>query len=1748
MKCRRIILNLMMRLFILAMSRKYFLMLFLFLAFLVAPLASSAFSGGYGTGFNNNWQYYQPSFNQLYGPEVSSYWPIYDQLRDGQCNATSDFYVMIPPGGCSPSVVRSDLLAEQNVPVFCQLEAIQVNPLIEVSSIKSISFKGEYPEGVAGISFHPARAATRSYRTLLGSPVVNNIGYVVIILKREAAEKNVEDMVSGKLTATIRYDAEEAYGVGRATYFLPILNENEWNARYAEGSFWKGRGYLRLSDVDSNSATIDIYSSKDYVFNTLTLSEGETSGLMYFPNYYCRAGFSVRLDSLVAPEDSALLNIDGEETWVRAGSRILNNQCSVRSLDIRGNGTGTVKISCPGSSFDLNVGEKEGDVCLSKINDEVRGTFNEGTSTVKELVNNYPSEKKGEFEDTYGEESLIHQIDLAGSVGDFETEKELMRLFLKKYEGRPSAGEISKRLNGLDSYDYCNAYRNVLVTDKYHSIGVREFKKINKEDKKVSLRVGNVDFDRSEGENITDSKIKGRFEINRVLPGEVRISYISDGTQDNTFRSSSITLREGEYGTLGGLELYIRRIELDTFAQVSLIPEVPLTTTEADFTFNIGVEKRNIELSPERTKEMIKNVEDNIGKWEDITGTLGDTITALKGACFATSSVLMIKNFASGFGGVGLARQKVMARYKEKCAVEYPDKTPTECYNNLSKQIGNDVDCMASALDSVNSKLKGAQEGNVENGGLLKEGSLINQDKYLKDLRTSLEAESWRGEVNGVELDSSNLETTTQIRSVMLVEELRKGGKECSLAFESALSERNRILESVSYSKKSKDEREAAALEISKLTGGSVLPDVVSDTPENIRQYRWGGQYARSFPKIPSEIDDESRVQYYTRGGKGYLLVLDGSPFSSSLDVSKAYRSSEGGFVLETNTSLFDDISFVKSGASGECANKWPEGTAEVRYYESGTSKGLPALVPFDLREGWYAVVPNSAGTLLEGSPAGYQDSGVVEYFKICNIGKNGVMQSGTGDDLCQPFSIHSAGEVKDFIPCSELSSEEVRRLYQRATEAIRQASRQYESNNIMILYQQVKRGSPYGSTGEVECQDFMSPDECRLMFNVCDPVICPSSRCNLGGKLPVADVIQTGVVGGMLMCLPNYKEGIVVPLCLSGIHAGLDSYVSILKSERDCLKASLETGQHIGICDEITSVYKCEFFWRQASPVMRLFFERTIEKFTGASRTRGGGEYLLVQSAFDNLDKSLSYFKNEYAQNAFRAFQFRNIEEAGGEFCKAFVGTSFPASADAIDSLLEPESPPQFFAYFSENTFSDATIPATSHYKVYYHIYAGNDLGIQYRVYLKNPPASGYYSANPILNVKTGYIAKGTSADESVDFTAPEGYKELCVVYGSQKECGFKQVTSDVGIKLVTENYVKEQVEKADITSEKECISGTPSLVPSASLNLQDLATEAINPDITKRGIIRVCASSSPGASELDGTSRWKEVGYCGETNLKCWLDTESVSDNLNTLSAVGEGLDIKDLDENKNLIEKEIETEEEVKAILSWAGEEIDDIQVKGFSEDERIERVVSKLSEISGSDEHSTGFGTNQDKAKALYLRAALYYGIVKNNIGEAIPKAPKVSRPVDEEGDNQVRETKLGDLDKGNLLIKDGREYTIEKIVEEGGYLTIYLKGFIELPPDNPVITGSSEDILEGYQLFVGRGNDLGVESVEVRLGDLNKGDKLKDEATNSLWEVIQKNPPRSDGKIVIFLKSLEGSDPVQITGNPRDKLKDFQRVE
>ena len=141
----------------------------------------------YGSASFTNVQYFSPGYFPGASSGLGAYSGVSIEEFNEVCRNRQDFVIQITPFGCEPPVVRSDLLEEQNVPVFCQLGATKINPLIDVEAIESMSFYGEYPKEVSGVGFHPAQAALSS-KSNLNSPVLNNIGYVVVVLKKQENE------------------------------------------------------------------------------------------------------------------------------------------------------------------------------------------------------------------------------------------------------------------------------------------------------------------------------------------------------------------------------------------------------------------------------------------------------------------------------------------------------------------------------------------------------------------------------------------------------------------------------------------------------------------------------------------------------------------------------------------------------------------------------------------------------------------------------------------------------------------------------------------------------------------------------------------------------------------------------------------------------------------------------------------------------------------------------------------------------------------------------------------------------------------------------------------------------------------------------------------------------------------------------------------------------------------------------------------------------------------------------------------------------------------------------------------------------------------------------------------------------------------------------------------------------------------------------------------------------------------------
>jgi hypothetical protein len=1747
----------------------------------------------------NNVQYSNPSIQSIYGSGGSPFWTgTTGAFDDKMCDAGTDFVLMIPPMGCQPMVVRSDLLAQQNVQVMCQLSSLRVNPLIRVSSIRSIGFTGQMPEEVAGVSFYPARAGIRSYNTLMGDPLYNNVGHVVITLKKNPNEATMPKFVEGNLTARISYDSESAYGVGNAVLYLEsedsTISESSFKDR---SSFWNGLGSIRLLAADSQRARFGIYSQDERLIQEVVLKEGETSGRIYLPGFYCQASFRLKLSDFTVPEESALLNIDGESIWVRQGSKILNGRCTVNRLELFSGDTGRVTLGCQGAgtielslvgghsanislnndlkNYDITdfvlrgnvsrgselnwhlgfagqVGRQTGEgsnledlivlvgsnteikpETYTRISQEVkrlqdnelkkghsenvvsaiksglnvpgfiRGTslivltkndpqkFNRdsakitldfngligrtlidgqevaGASTnladireyldeadkaVKLLLNEYP-QVRGDL-NRFGEIALLEQINLVDQLKDSVRTVNLMETFLEKYPDSIYAELIEGMLHREKIYDGTRARSVFEINGKFHTILLRDFRPIDSESKKVSFFVGGqssqafANMEENEERNLSATE---KIKVSKIHSNRADVElWLKKGDNVNFTRESVLTLRLNEplERKINNKDytFHLTNLDVKVVTKVEVLTETRGKQSEANFSYKIGIEQRTIQLNPNKSLEKAKKLNETIQKLEARNEKLGNLIEGWKGVCLATGMVLNLKNLVTGSSGESLARQEVMKAWRTKCQT---DRTTTSfgtersldaCYNENAPQIKKDVDAYTAAVKEINGKI--GEETNV---------SRFVQANFAGKNIT----------IDRKTIPTSEMRNWEEIRAFMLYEKLKGADVSPELKNQTRIEMETRLIGSVS-TYHSDSVRRGSEESLRSQLGSD--PGILSTEISSSVTLGWTGRTGSDLALVkPNAVLDNSSVQLIEHFGKTYLLVLS-DEIGGRRGVREIYERTSPPNKYETLLSSshehYNFLSRLYFVSDGSCSN--PIRSPVVSYYETGNVKGLAAMVPFDQEKGWYVRVSSSAGSVFSSESKGYTSAAVPETFSICNVGRDGV-QSLT--DSCTTVSINQ--KIDRFpinIAGCLLNANQYDLLVRDAQEALRQANRQYSGRGTIRIQVgsrkaiEAARGSPRAQDGPIEqCQDFMSPTDCQVLFNVCDPVMCPVSRCDFGGKYPVSNVIQSGIFGSLMLCLPNFKPlggDVYVPICLTGVHAGIDGYISVLKAQRDCLVEHGDTGKYVGMCDYLTKVYKCNVFWNQVAPFASNIIPNLFQLMTsGRTQRAGGGEYLTFQTSWNNMESSLDYFQNIYGKNSFTAFKLGDTEQFGVEFCNAFVGTSLPTSSKGLKKMLQPESPYQVYAEFHEVPHTDATVPPTGQYNVLAHIYAGKDQGVSYSVYLKNPPTSSYYAGIPRIFVEsmTGFIPAGEQVSLSKSFTAPAGYKELCVNINGKDHCNFGPVTTDFGLNMLSDSYVNKQATQIQIKTEKECIQGTSGVVGFTSINPQAAVTNVVDPRIDLQGIVRICSATNPG----EGTAHqnnWEPVGECGDANIRCWLDLRSVQDSTGrilevagTMRTAERALDLL----NEGTTFNEAQSIGRLVQIKGWIGE------VNGGTTGADIASIKGNISELEEK-AHSIRY-----MAEAVYWRFKLYEKRIKSvrNLFENSDNGESIRLRVEPESSSLSHESSS---------IETKTKYTFEDLKSGGFILSRGGVEFLRRISGGDDVIGRIEGFNEGKQ--------------------------------------------------------------------------------
>ncbi len=1550
-----------------------------------AQVSTTQTSFGYGTGSRTGTARIVStgsfaSASSVYGADASVYWPT---LGDAdQCEARTDLLLQLSPLGCEPAVVSSSLLAEQDVPVFCKVDGLKLNPLIDIQQVKNIRFTGDLPPEVRSIGFQPARAAIRSTTQLTGSPYIDNIGYVVVVLKRQPNEALSPEVLELSLTGQIDYQAANTFGVGRAEFLLSVQDEDDFFNNKYQSSFWQGDYALKLNSADANQASVTIFDQNNNPVATRSVNRGQLSTPIYVPGQYCRGRMSVVYDGLQRADKLATIRVNDDVYQLTEGSRFLNNKCRVTTINALGTRGGTAEVQCGAKQLELTLGVTPleiGDTVTLVTDDngqddgwEILGitgnvaVIEKGTLQLPVLLNeiyvnnqqslfeadysnkeenvetyfsltkqqytdlaeDYTNERRTSEDDPFGQQGLANAILLAQILAKQSTQVELMELHAELYPTHPDTAHYLLEIARLNKINLADAAQSVFLDNEYQILQLTSISVPEERSKGVfdwgALRVEVAEDD---GEQTTN----GLLEVTRIV-SETRVS-VRTTCADGTKTERTLTANQANPPTLCGSALHLRDVDFSEIAKLHIETSSGSLSTEVEFSVGIGIEQRDIQLNPARAAERIANLDETLDQWQSVEENLGNIVTGYKAACFATMGVLTLKNLLAGLSGEALARQQTMQGtdgWSQQCQElvnqgEY--NTVTSCLNANSGAIENEVNARQGCIEAVNDRISSVEASgeittneflntrvNVEDAKAAYRTVLINTyggaggNEFINNLgNLDLSAFSYADlRAMDMELCMQGQGSTYTARSQALFSEVQTKVEERQSIFEEleqarGASEGIGPLQVASIGATARNAMPAigkvyAIGSSGQIANGDTIVYSGTNAPYSgssdgiifVSGRALGdGSVPESFAVLGTRADGVLQAQeiyYYERAENGDIVLTE----SFAPTGSQSQNVQE--FINDFGISGFQDV------PSDTYQYPIKASSREVKYFESAPYEGLPALVPFDFQRGYYVKVEPIIG--VGSNIASYTEAGEPRSFKICNVGPNGLIGD---EDPCQRVDVGISDNGQVF----GLSATKSSQIIHDAKSALIEAAQQYGNEFISIFDEQLRRGTPANAVSKTACQEFMSPGECQLLFNACDPVICPPSRCDFGGNYQVADVVRTGIVGGALLCLPNINEGVYVPVCLSGIHAGIQGYTSILESHRACLQESIDTGQLTGICDEITSVNTCKLFWEPAISLAEIVVPRLFSGFSGA---RGGGEYATGSAVIQNVENSVDFFTQEYAVNAISAYNVRSIEEAGSPLCQGFISGSFPIGAD-FQALIEPDSPHQFHAYFSSSPFSDAIPPPTSRYKVFYHIFAGDDQGVNYQVYLKDPPQGGTFGINPTASVASGFIPRGEFATESRDLTLPSGYQQLCVSINGVEECGFEQVTTSFAIEQLRDAFVAEELTNADITSEQECISG-PTLQPTnvpLTLNPQQAVEELVNPQVFEQGIVRICSNVNPG-SATDPT-RYVDVGYCGDDTVTCWLDKRSVDDALSSNQKITEGLKNQTLSELQAIQRSELD-----------------------------------------------------------------------------------------------------------------------------------------------------------------------------------------------------------------------------------------------
>jgi tetratricopeptide (TPR) repeat protein len=1299
-----------------------------------------------------------------------------------------------------------------------------------------------------------------------------DLGYTTVRLKQQQTEDKVPDEITIDVTAKIYFDVESGFGVLSTQSFnlAPQGNEEAWLQKdLDDSSLWGGRGYIRVVEINGNTARVQLYDGnkrKIGFANQVKLTAGGEPKEVTLPGAptLLENRINLKLERISKNENKATLLIEeefGNETISSTKEYVagmkLNNEWFVKEIfsdgliikDSKGN-----EIFIP---YEVN-------------NPILNPCANFNYLSDKQLETAISSQLYCQAIEDYKSALLLAQtpeqraeyyVGIAKAYEGLNAVEKANTYLINAVQADPRLQErYQKRIDNSQSR-LQNKYSYVRVDDMLVTLT-----KINDNAKQSTVKyallnnyedsITNFDYDDEPATVgsyvsttiIDESRNKYRWIINSISSNEVIIQqeFININSR-NKPEEETRTLELGKKNQVPfGIEskfIYIDKIEIAESAIITVTPGTRDNYGTSYFTIPLPIEKRLWQWTPEEIDKMIASTDKTLNKLDGIIDKLGSIISTWKGVCYATFAALTVKNAFFSNPAKRLIENKV----RTDCAQEFGENTQESinCFNDKKQEIEQKVETSKQTKDNLDNLFKGVDFENEQSlQGIANKLNMSTADVVLLNKYQDL---------SGQKLYES-----------MYNEEVWQDG---SLNLNEKLSTAKNIDDSVkeAIGDRKLSEKEIKEIELkykSSIGKGSLTTPAnafFSDQDEHAQQVLQGNDIISRPNNNPFPL--------YSEGDKKYIIDTTGTKIevTPKMDGSEILSSSKGNF-YEANGNIY-----LAGLTSGTFLTEYS--TVPRIYFDKDTKK--PVLIPFKyngIREelGFANYIHVDEETERNG---GYR-------FSIWNAGSDGVPNTEDDKLIVYSHQLHPNTRLKEY----ERLATDVERTYQQAVSlSTKNKDSIIKFNGMDVIIQEYD-----GKIGEEisggSCEDSMSSTDCKILYNVCDPVMCPPSRFDLGGKWNIGgdagSVVQKGIIGSLVL---GWGNGDILPICLTGIHAGLENIYSMFGGFRDCLEVAKTSGESVGICNEIRSLYMCNILWEESLALVNVFGKLQSFISTSIFGSSSGGEYKLWDSSWSRLGDSVNFFTKSYATSAFAAFSGRSSDEIGSTICKAAIFGKIPAGGDLLGQLTSPESPPQFTGWFEEDRSPEVNLQSgfintqaqvgtgQSAYRIFYHIYAGRNKDIRYRVILKNINGQPITVNDPGLFQGERILRRGESIDQSFTLpNMPPGFIEMCIIIDGVYECGFGSTSSGFSTQYLKDEMIKSTLND-NINTAEQCVPRERSYTPG----------------LFTSGLKRVCAAYDP-----DGVGQeWEFIGTCGQDNLgrelgNCYVYSKGVKDSIHDTS----------------------------------------------------------------------------------------------------------------------------------------------------------------------------------------------------------------------------------------------------------------------